>query len=507
MISRTRCERLINFLYGEVDYDEMPRIMWLSALLCAIIGGFWLLDSLKDTVLATTVGLEYQPRAKVLSVCVTLIVVSIYNGLIDRVSKPALFYAIGFTYFILFVILGGCLAHRSFGMENTSPDPHRLLGWFTYFAIESYGSLAVALFWAFTNASIDLESAKSSYGLIVAFAQLGAIFGSTLATKASAFHISFLFVLGGSSCLLVCAMVRGYEIFFMIPAQILPAHPSENTTQQSANKIRSNVHLFDGISLVLRHGYVTSLLAISTLYEVILTVLDFEMKIIGRARYSTDERGAEQFAELMGHFGQTVNTISFIFSLAGFSYVVRRLGLSITLLVFPFLLIVGTLVTYASPGLWTLFITTALLKALTYSLNEPALEMLYVPTSEPIKFKAKAWIDVVGARSAKAAGSAINDFVQRSPYLRTNLPQYGNVPALLVSIILLAVSAHVGSRFESLVEDGHIVGEQKPNSHLYRSGGDHRGSYELITRLASSRSEDDDDAKSIFGAIARENNR
>ena len=41
--------------------------------------------------------------------------------------------------------------------------------------------------------------------------------------------------------------------------------------------------------------------------------------------------------------------------------------------------------------------------------------MLYLPTSNDIKFKAKAWIDVVGARTAKALGSAINDAVQGNP--------------------------------------------------------------------------------------------
>ena len=40
------------------------------------------------------------------------------------------------------------------------------------------------------------------------------------------------------------------------------------------------------------------LTSISTLYEVVLTVLDFEMKVIGRARYGADVRGAEQFAAL-----------------------------------------------------------------------------------------------------------------------------------------------------------------------------------------------------------------
>lgn len=60
----------------------------LSMTLFSIIGGFWLLDSLKDTVLEGTVGLEYQPRAKLVSVAVTLLLVIQYNRLVDSCSKP-----------------------------------------------------------------------------------------------------------------------------------------------------------------------------------------------------------------------------------------------------------------------------------------------------------------------------------------------------------------------------------------------------------------------------------
>ena len=68
------------------------------------------------------------------------------------------------------------MRRRGSGAAFSTPQ-RRLIGWVSYFAIESYGSLMVALFWAFTNASMDPRTAESAYGLIVAFAQLGAIFG------------------------------------------------------------------------------------------------------------------------------------------------------------------------------------------------------------------------------------------------------------------------------------------------------------------------------------------
>lgn len=52
-------------LYGKVSAHDRKRVSILSGTLFFIIGGYWLLRSLKDTVLAALVGLEYQPIAKV----------------------------------------------------------------------------------------------------------------------------------------------------------------------------------------------------------------------------------------------------------------------------------------------------------------------------------------------------------------------------------------------------------------------------------------------------------
>lgn len=43
---------------------------------------------LQDSVFATTVGLAYQPYAKIVSVVCTLFVVCIYDHLVSTVSKP-----------------------------------------------------------------------------------------------------------------------------------------------------------------------------------------------------------------------------------------------------------------------------------------------------------------------------------------------------------------------------------------------------------------------------------
>lgn len=72
-------------------------------------------------------------------------------------------------------------------------------------------------------------------------------------------------------------------------------------------------------------------------------------------------------------------------------------------------------------------------QGLTYALNEPCKEMLYLPTSDAIKFKAKGWIDVFGSRCAKGVGSFVTLSSRGDP---RRLATYGGVASFLIRFVL-----------------------------------------------------------------------
>ena len=98
----------------------------------------------------------------------------------------------------------------------------------------------------------------------------------------------------------------------------------------------------------------------------------------------------------------------------------------------------------------------SLLKAMTYSINDPAKEILYIPTSNAVKFKAKFWIDVVGARVAKAIGSSINTYAGTAE----RIVQYGSLPSVITAMALWLVCFGAGMKFDELLETGEIVGSE-----------------------------------------------
>ena len=335
--------------------------------------------------------------------------VGVYNELYDRYQPYQLFYIIGGFYTVLFAAIGLVLMHPTYGISNTDADPTRLLGWVSYCAIESFGSIGVTNFWAFANSVYDLERAKKSYGLLIACAQLGSVSGPTLVTHAAFIGIPGLYFCGAGCMGLMVLMVFFYVQKFGTGAESPdPVGDGDPAAAASAKKPgkKEKAGILEGLFLVAKYSYVQAITAISCVFMIEVTILDYAMKVLAKEKFSKEHpddaiAATEAFAQFMGHFGQATNTLSFCLSLLGTSAVIRTLGLQKTLLLFPCLLLGAGALIYAMPSLELVFIMMLALKALSYALNNPCKELLYQPTSKAVKFKAKSWIDIFGQRGAK----------------------------------------------------------------------------------------------------------
>ena len=97
----------------------------------------------------------------------------------------------------------------------------------------------------------------------------------------------------------------------------------------------------------------------------------------------------------------------------------------------------------------------ALVLLCSYALNNPSKEMLYMATTDSIKFKAKSWIDVFGGRASKAVGSLVTNAFKKPV---ESLMFYGALVSLGIASAHLLIAALLGSAFERLLASGHIVG-------------------------------------------------
>mmetsp|Transcript_14564 Transcript_14564/g.24200 ORF Transcript_14564/g.24200 Transcript_14564/m.24200 type:complete len:584 (+) Transcript_14564:132-1883(+) len=465
---------------GDLEGDDLLRVMWLSSTLFFIVGGYWLLRSLKDPIMSVINGVEYIPQAKIASLFVVLGLVIIYNKMLDIYPKHQLFYMMGIGYGALFALMGLLLIHPTIGLANSNADPTRFLGWLSYVTIESFGSMVVQCYWALVNSSVNVQFAKKNFGLIVAGAQIGSILGPTLATQAETIGITPLYLLGSIVMFLMVSAMYYYIKTFGVPGEEEDRKKKEeealmNNSESGSGKTNSidsnskssdkkphkNEGIMEGFYLFWEHDYVKGIFAVSSLYMVQVTVIDYMMKVLAKERYALQfpddpQLALRAFASFMGYFGQTTNSISFLFSLFGTGMVIKRFGLTTTLVAFPALMLICTVFIWIMPNIWIVFIVMMVIKGMSYALLNPTKEILYQATASNVKFKCKSWIDTFGQRGSKAAGSIITNAFASS---MADLVNYGSLVGIIIAAFMIWVSDYMGKKFEVLSENGEKVGE------------------------------------------------
>jgi ATP:ADP antiporter, AAA family len=459
VIVQRNLQSLVSALYGDsLPVSELLRALTLSSTLFFMIGGYWLLRSLKDPVLAAICGVSTIPKAKMLSVFIVLGVVYVYNYLLDsNIAKHKLFYVFGSFYFLLFTCIAFLLEHPTIGLPNTEADPSRLLGWVSYCSIESFGSVMVTLFWSFANSNISLETAKSAYGVMVATAQIGSILGPTFVNLyAESIGPAKCYLVGALCMIFLQLTMYGYMAIYGVKES-----SSSNSSSIPSKKPKAGVT--EGLVLFWEHNYVKGIFAISCLFMIEVTILDYTLKVLSQDYFNDkfpDDREAaiNGFASFMGRFGQVTNSLSFIFSLLGTSAVIRICGLRRALLLFPTLCLVVICIVRVHPDLYTVFGAMIALKACSYALNNPTKELLYQPTTPSIKYKAKSWIDIFGDRGSKAAGSLVTNVFRDSA---AHLVNYGSLVGMFVASCLIVNAWWMGHKFDEYMSTGYVVGNEE----------------------------------------------
>lgn len=63
-------DKLTRKVTGDLEGEDLLRVLWLSITLFFVVGGYWLLRSLKDPIMSVINGVEYIPSAKIASLFV-----------------------------------------------------------------------------------------------------------------------------------------------------------------------------------------------------------------------------------------------------------------------------------------------------------------------------------------------------------------------------------------------------------------------------------------------------
>jgi len=466
-----------------VKEEFRTKVILLALTFSFLTGTQAVWRSLKASVFAKIVGAAYTPNAKIYSIFFLIPLILIYSKLVDVLRRHQLVYFFTIFHGAIGLIFVYFLAHPTIGLSNTLISPHRWLGWIFYLFMESFSAFLSTTFWAFANSINKPSDAKNHYGLFVAGSKIGGIFAAgalwiflsiAIQPKSNIFtwlrgstaqvHDATIlpFALFMGSMMLFGAALCIYFLMKKVPGYYMHGYEAVYKVEKKREQSQTSISIWqwltkatDGLRAILTKPYVLGIFSLALFHDIIMTIFDFYVLMSADASYNTAGKMALFYA---GYF-LVMHSIGLIITLFGTTPIQRLLGNRMALLIYPTLCMVLVLLTFFFPTTQMFFISIVLLRAFNYGLNHPIREVLYIPTTKEIKFKAKAWSDAFGTRIAKGGASFFYKNVMQLS------PAFGRLIStsftFSITFIWIVVSYFLGRTLQRAIDHKEVIGDTK----------------------------------------------
>lgn len=386
-----------------------------TASLCAafMLGGYEFVRSASNTLFKQAYGWESFPAVMAGLPVVLLVSLAIYGKVLTRLGPRRTFVA---TSLASGALLVGCYLAIRAGIDEATIA--------LYWLREVYIVLLLEQLWSFINSSLSVEEAKPRTGLLMGIGSVGAVIGGEL--------VHGLAVGWGTPQLLLAGAVTVIPTAWALSIGFarVGEPQGESSSGPSADGGDSKSVGSDlGLPDFFRNRLLWKLLLLVVLTQVLSAVLTIRFQ----EALSVGIVGDDAQTAYQGRFYALVNSAA----MAGqFVLTPLLLGKGRLRWIFFGIPIVHLLTTSSSaiagPALWTASAALLVFKALDYSLWKGAKELLYIPLSFDVRYRAKEVIDVFGYRFGKGGMSAVLAVAQGAGASISGLLAWGAVGAVVV---------------------------------------------------------------------------
>ncbi|MFC1842904.1 NTP/NDP exchange transporter [Candidatus Dependentiae bacterium] len=396
-------KKIAQAIWGKFESkQELRKFLSLAFIFFFVILVYWTLRPIKDSVFFVTVGVENLPWAKIFSAIFVLPVVMFYMKIVEVFQREKVFYTMMGIYAIAALAFTFFFMDPKIGLANTTVSSSRIIGWLWYWFIESYGSVIIASFWVIVTDITLPKSAKRGFPLIYIFGQLGNIVGPYVITAKNLGFANSAPIPAICAVIMVLIAVMLWLFMKYTPKDQLQRY--EGKQVEGAKSKKKKVGFVEGIKTIFSNGYLMGILFVIMVFEVIVTIFDFQFKLMARAAFPLEIDSSAYLAQ----YAYTTGAVAFLCLFFGINSIQRKLGIFISLLVTPILVLSAIFLLWSYPILGVAFWIMVFSKAVNYALNQPTLKNLYIPVQKETRYKTMGWIEAFGGRSSKSIGSAIN---------------------------------------------------------------------------------------------------
>ena len=422
---------LIDIRKGEAEPAALFFLFWYFVIVV-----FQALRPLKKGLFVEHLGADVELYAKLANIGVAIVAVVVFTALYNRYGSRRLIPALCGIFVLALLAFAGVLAGGG--------RPPATVNWSFYLFGDAWSTVWVSTFWAYLNELTRTEQSKRLYGLI----GTGGVIGGLMANFAVWQYIEesgigvLLVGAAGVTILIGLIMLRLEVLASREGTAIARQHADAPAANDAPRPARTGNAALDGARLVTASKYLLAIAMIVFLYEINSQILDYQYSTAAEA-----VEGAEGTQAFFGRVGTIVGIVSVTTQLFLVSFIIRRFGITVALLVLPAAMAAASGIYFVTPMLTTAALLTISDNAFSYSINQTAREMLFVPTPDDVKYKARAFINMLIQRIGK--GAAI--LMALGFAAMSDLPiHYLSLLALFVVVIWVGFAWYAGRRFDEL---------------------------------------------------------
>ena len=430
-------ERLLRLQRG-----DLPRGLLLFVYLFLVICAYLVGQVARDALFLGRFDASLLPFADMGLFLVVAVVVALYVRVGRRLSLDRLISGSLIASGVL-GLLFAVLAHRS---------PPVWLFPAVYIWVGVLGVLAPAQVWTLANYVLTSREARRMFGFIGAGATLGATVGGFVSSAlARRFGAESLLAVTGALLLVATALVSA--LWGSRPAALRHAGSGSGSER---------VGLRASTRLVLGSAHLRAITVIVVLSSFVTAVASWQFKAIAQHSLVTKDAMAAFF----GSFNAWVGVLCVATQFLATASVLRRLGLGPVLFLLPLGLLSGSAGLLGFATLGTAVLLKGVDKVLRYSIDRPAMELLYLPVPTAIKLPAKSFIDTVAWRAGDGLAGVVVLLLATIGGLG---PKYLSLVTLPAIGLWLLLASRVHHRYVATLEESlqqHKLETERASSQL-----------------------------------------
>ena len=418
--------RLIGFTVT-VEPQELKALALAFAFNFVLLGSYYILRPVRDTM-ATVFGVQALQDLFTGTFVITLICAPIFAWCAAKVKLarllPGVFWVLLINILIFYVFF------------RLAPQNRWLAAAF-YWWFSVVNLFLISVFWTLMADVFSSAQATRLFAFIAAGGSMGAIAGPLITRAlAASVGVSGLLLVAGAGFLCVIALIRA----LMLEKEKLRAQNKEAQQTTLDHSLPGNP--LRGFALLLKSPFLLNQAAFMLLMTWIATVFYFLQTDIIAKSFPGVESRAVAFADV----DLFVNICSAIILIFGLGRVLRRFGVTASLLLTPVLMAGACLAIALSPTFFLIQAGRATQRISQYGVARPSREILFTVVDQQSKYKAKNVIDTTVYRFGDLTSAWMLTGLRAAGLGLLGAMTFG----IMVSAIWGVVAIALGQRYRAL---------------------------------------------------------